>query len=105
MISTNIGYSKMNGKAVWLNILKTEFNQQGSARLGTINNNTMVYPRPVNQTPGNLPLGLKRYELSNHLGNVLSTISDLKLAVNSDSDDYTDSYEAIVRSKIKFSTS
>ena len=48
---------------------QSEYDIYGSARLGTINTNTLVYPRPVNQTPGNLPLGLKRYELSNHLGN------------------------------------
>jgi RHS repeat-associated protein len=59
--------------------------------------NTTVYPRPNNQTPLDIPtLGLKRYELSNHLGNVLSTVSDLKTPLNTDSDPETDAFDAIV---------
>jgi hypothetical protein len=100
---------------------QSEYDIYGSARLGTINTNTLVYPRPVNQAPGNLPLGLKRYELSNHLGNfdgccakersltamnpersnsvvsgVLSTISDLKTPLDLEANTITEGFAAVV---------
>ena len=43
-------------------------------------------------------LGEKRYELSNHLGNVLSVISDRRLAFDSDANGTTNYYEADVMS-------
>ena len=42
---------------------------------------------------GQRTLGLKSYELSNHLGNVLATISDQKLPVDSDTDGIVDYYD------------
>ena len=79
-----------------------EFSLYGSARLGVSNADLPVYPRVydgeeiVEQTPINLPIGLKRYELSNHLGNVLSTISDSKIAVDNDDNGITEYFTASV---------
>jgi hypothetical protein len=49
----------------------------GSSRLGIWEPNTLV-GSDVNAIWNNL--GLKRYELSNHLGNVLATVSDIPVA-------------------------
>ena len=38
-------------------------------------------------------VGKRQYELSNHLGNVLSVISDRKYAIDTDSDQFIDYYE------------
>ncbi|TAE01389.1 MAG: hypothetical protein EAZ97_03390 [Bacteroidetes bacterium] len=61
-----------------------EFVIYGSSRLGTY---SPVYNVFVNQffgiTANTLTLGYKAYELSNHLGNVLTTISDNYYAQNS----------------------
>jgi len=82
-----------------------EFSIYGSARLGVSGADIPVYPRVydgeeiVEQTPINLPIGLKRYELSNHLGNVLSTISDSKIAVDNDNNGITEYFTASVISQ------
>jgi len=47
-------------------------------------------------------LGEKRYELSNHLGNVLSVISDRRLAFDSDANGTTNYYEADVMSSMDY---
>ncbi|MFB6307338.1 MAG: RHS repeat domain-containing protein, partial [Flavobacteriales bacterium] len=39
-------------------------------------------------------IGEKQYELSNHLGNVLATVSDKKYPIETDNDAKTDHYEA-----------
>ncbi|HPB03213.1 MAG TPA: hypothetical protein PLZ67_09685, partial [Bacteroidales bacterium] len=38
------------------------------------------------------------YELSNHLGNVLTTVSDIKLTADGDADGVVDSYAAVITS-------
>ena len=64
-----------------LNFRATEFNIYGSSRLGMV-----TQPESLNETP-QVPLahtqtlGLKVYEFSNHLGNVLTAFSDRKIAV------------------------
>ncbi|TAH41465.1 MAG: PASTA domain-containing protein [Bacteroidetes bacterium] len=57
----------------------------GSSRLGiTKDSLELVGVDPVcSITNFNRPIGLKRYELTNHLGNVLATISDRKLPYSS----------------------
>ena len=60
----------------------TEQHMYGSSRLGIINRNisiktTFIKPAVVNFTRGN-----KFFELSNHLGNVLATVSDKKIGVD-----------------------
>lgn len=69
----------------------------GSSRLGVLNRNisigvsTFVKPSILNFTRGN-----KLFELSNHLGNVLVTISDKKIGVDTNSDGIIDYYTADV---------
>ncbi|HPE99742.1 MAG TPA: RHS repeat-associated core domain-containing protein, partial [Bacteroidales bacterium] len=43
-------------------------------------------------------LGKKMYELSNHLGNVLTTVSDIKLTADGNTDGVVDSYAAVITS-------
>jgi hypothetical protein len=43
--------------------------------------------------------GIKQYELTSHLGNVLAVISDRKLAVDANNNDTTDYYTADVQSR------
>lgn len=71
-----------------------EYNLYGSQRIGTYNstlgfvaNNNLVLERV---------LGKRQYELSNHLGNVLTTITDQKYRVSNVSTDYL--YQPIVTS-------
>jgi len=71
----------------------------GSARLG-IDNYTIELVSstfPTNNITSN-PLGLKQYELTNHLGNVLTTISDNKIQTDANIDYTTDYYTADITS-------
>ncbi len=43
-------------------------------------------------------LGKKMYELSNHLGNVLTTVSEIKLTADGNTDGVVDSYAAVITS-------
>ena len=43
-------------------------------------------------------LGKKMYELSNHPGNVLTTVSDIKLTADGNTDGVVDSYAAVITS-------
>src|ERR1043165_2656899 len=47
-------------------------------------------------------LGKKQYELSNHLGNVLTTVSDRKVALDTNSDDYMDYLLADISSQTDY---
>jgi len=63
-----------------LNFHATEFNIFGSSRIGMV-----TQPEALSETPQvpmalSQTLGLKVYEFSNHLGNVLTTFSDRKIA-------------------------
>ena len=74
----------------------TEQHMYGSSRLGIINRNisiktTFVKPAVVNFTRGN-----KFFELSNHLGNVLVTVSDKKIGIDQNTDGTIDYYTADV---------
>ena len=40
--------------------------------------------------------GEKQYEQSNHLGNVLTVVSDYKLGIDIDADDIAESYDAAI---------
>lgn len=62
----------------------------GSSRLGSYNAKTET---------GKRTLGNKKYELSNHLGNVLSVISDNKIGIDSDTDLVADSYKPLIISE------
>ncbi|MBA3899878.1 MAG: hypothetical protein H0X62_06650, partial [Bacteroidetes bacterium] len=59
----------------------SEFNIFGSSRLGLLSVNELVTDLDKGNYSSRL-MGRKNYELSNHLGNVLSVVSDRKLAVS-----------------------
>ncbi len=48
--------------------------------------------------------GRKIYELSNHLGNVLATVSDRRIAVDTNQNSYLDYYLADIRTTARFMT-
>ena len=80
-----------NVLAIYENKLLDELVIYGSSRLGSYN---------VKTDQGKRTLGNKKYELSNHLGNVLSVISDNKIGVdNVGSDLIADIYEPLVISE------
>ena len=54
----------------------------GSSRLGTYEADTLLFPSTVSLAKHHTFLGKKRFELSNHLGNVLVTVSDRKIGVD-----------------------
>jgi RHS repeat-associated protein len=91
-------YSKKNTEAIkW-----DEQHLYGSSRLGMWNWDTIVPAAPPvvgsNGTPiyDSLLCGSRTYELSNHLGNVMVTVSDRKLGVDNNSDGVIDYYTADV---------
>ena len=74
-------------------LTQTEVTEYGSSRLGIWNINTDVFaiaPVDFSSYSGNFIRGNKAFELSNHLGNVLTTISDKKIqhSTNSTTVDY-----------------
>jgi RHS repeat-associated protein len=58
----------------------------------------LIVDVPTVQVNSTRQLTYKKYELSNHLGNVLVTVSDLKLGIDANSDDIADAYAADVLS-------
>jgi RHS repeat-associated protein len=46
--------------------------------------------------------GCTYYELSNHLGNVLVTVTDMKIGISTDGDDFAEYYEATVVSAVDY---
>src|SRR6185437_2959395 len=82
--------------------LQTEVDLYGSSRLGTVGPLT-VAPTAVTLSSGygnpylmTFTRGEKSYELTNHLGNVLSTITDKKIAVSSGGSSLIDHFTADV---------
>ncbi len=59
----------------------TEQHIYGSSRLGILNTSVNMVATPVTQAVINNYRGFRNYELSNHLGNVLVTISDKKFGI------------------------
>lgn len=80
-----------------------EISMYGSSRLGVVNANKMLYSQatgsvPPSNNPVNQYIGQKQYELTNHLGNVMATISDKPIGVDINSDFENDYYEPVVLS-------
>ena len=76
------------------NYTLTERNIYGSNRLG--NNNEpveMIAAPPIDTSKYVHYVGHRQYELSNHLGNVMSVISDRKIARDTSANDTVDYYE------------
>lgn len=74
---------------------QSEIDLYGSSRLGIYNTNLDV--QAATSSPiTTFTRGNKFFELTNHLGNVLSTVSDKKIAVDQNSDGSIDYYNADV---------
>ncbi|WP_276500077.1 RHS repeat domain-containing protein [Terrimonas pollutisoli] len=90
-------YEKGNSEINNGNLSQTEAHLYGSSRLGIYNLKRNMENPDVNTTGiYSFERGNKLFELSNHLGNVLVTITDKKKAVDSDADGDIDYYEADV---------
>ena len=70
----------------------TEQHIYGSSRIGMVQTNIDMLVTFTEDNYFYRILGEKRYELSNHLGNVLSVISDRRLAFDSDANGTTNYY-------------
>jgi len=96
-------YNRYNDQGLYID----EFNIYGSSSLGTfkpewqypITEQPVSYVNGVHPFYPQYPTGFKQYELTNHLGSVLSTISDQKTPINNDSDPETDYFTAIVKTQ------
>jgi YD repeat-containing protein len=81
-----------------LDLKQTEKYLYGSSRLGVITSDDGVNdgPDPMQNYRPHLDYdrGYKQYELTNHLGNVLATVSDRKFAVPSDTSSLISYYES-----------
>jgi RHS repeat-associated protein len=80
-------------------LTQTEVSLYGSSRLGVWNlNRSVANIEVVDYTAfnSNFTRGNKVFELSNHLGNVLVTVSDKRIAVDSDNDGIINYYSADV---------
>jgi RHS repeat-associated protein len=78
----------------------SERNIYGSSRLAIYSKEVNVDNGPVDMTDSNSTKyyrGYRQYELTNHLGNVLATISDKKKPVEAATDGLVDYYDADVR--------
>jgi len=69
----------------------TERNIYGSSRLGVTRDTINMYDPELLPSYG--VLGNRNYELSNHLGNVLTVINDVKIPLDENSDTYVDGYQ------------
>jgi RHS repeat-associated protein len=69
-----------------------ENNIYGSSRIGNLNRNLNVLTSTISNNYASI-LGGKYYEFSNHLGNVLTVFSDLKIPKDRDNNNVVDGYE------------
>lgn len=86
-------YQQSQGSSKNPNFNLKERHIYGGMRLGLYNQglNLNAYTNtPINTTYVNRTLGFRLYELSNHLGNVSTVVSDRKIAVDGNSDGTTD---------------
>ena len=70
----------------------------GSSRVGTDNTEIELIDAPPAGSTFSHVLGSKQYELTNHLGNVLSTVSDRKIQHDDNTDGTVDYYTADITS-------
>ena len=69
-----------------------ELNMYGSSRLGVVNADTVLFDYTTH-TPTTIQspwVGKKMYELTNHLGNVLATVTDKKVLFDNNNDNLAD---------------
>ena len=100
MATYNSTGSNSNLSSYTLNL--AEQHMYGSARLGIVNRNVSVKAAFTNPSIVTFTRGNKFFELSNHLQNVLVTISDKKIGVDANSDGIIDYYNADVVTAIDY---
>ena len=64
---------------------------------GTFVNPTIIPTMSIASFTLNNALGKKQYELKNHLGNVILTVSDFKYGIDNNADNFVDTYFADIR--------
>jgi RHS repeat-associated protein len=92
-----IGPIALNGPTA--TVKQTEIHLYGSSRIGVYNidrNINTLQAAVYSGTISTFARGNKFFELSNHLGNVLVTVSDKRIAVDSDNDGIINYYNADV---------
>jgi len=89
-------YEEDNSELNSGHLTQTEVHLYGSSRLGIFKVNRDMETVPDTATVHVFARGNKLFELSNHLGNVLVTLSDKKAGVDSDTDGDIDYYTADV---------
>ncbi|MBN8703790.1 MAG: hypothetical protein J0M08_12050 [Bacteroidetes bacterium] len=77
---------------------KTEDHLYGSSSLGIVQDSLEMIGAYVDTVYFSHVLGKKQYSGSNHLGNVLSTFSDIKIPLDQNNNDTIDSYVADISS-------
>ncbi|MBN8696094.1 MAG: hypothetical protein J0L87_06155 [Bacteroidetes bacterium] len=87
-----------------LSYAQTEKHLYGSSRLGmnAQPNELIGATASISGDPLTHYQGFKRYELSNHLGNVMTTLTDHKIAVDTNSNDTIDFYLADIMSQYDY---
>ena len=81
--------------------LLSERHIYGSARLGIVKDSINMFSPPT--VTNTHVQGERRYELTNHLGNVLSVITDKITPLDADSDNVTDGYQVFIESAQNYS--
>ena len=79
-----------------------ERNIYGSSRLGVTRDTINMYDPELLPSYG--VLGNRNYELSNHLGNVLAVINDVKIPLDENADTYVDGYQTGIVNVSDYST-
>ena len=79
-----------------------ERNIFGSSRIGSKQDSLNVLTATITQNYTQV-LGSKYYEFSNHLGNVLTVFSDIKIAFDSNNDGVVDGFRAPIRNTADYS--
>ena len=80
-----------------------EKNIFGSARLGTKEEKTNMLTATVSPFKYTRILGWKKYEFSNHLGNVLTVFCDVKVPLDNNTDGTVDAYRVCLQNTFDYS--
>jgi RHS repeat-associated protein len=83
-------YTRRRDTVTW-----TEQHLYGSSRLGIWESNLRLTPSVDATKSGRIQEGQKRYELTNHLGNVLVTVNDRRKGTDSNGDGFFDVYDGV----------
>lgn len=83
-------YTRRRDTVVW-----TEQHLYGSSRLGIWESNLRLTPSVDVTKSGRIQEGQKRYELTNHLGNVLVTVNDRRKGTDTNGDSFFDVYDGV----------